>query len=160
MIGVDANFGAIAAWNVVFMENPERHWWDIFTTTGFRHVCAFGYATDHDLWVIVNPTHGLMSISVLNDQGFDAWRLAAHPYVTTILNIPVGLATTHRNRIGHTCVAAIKQLLGLPSGAFTPFGLYRHMLASNATTVQRRAHVLRIIQASRNEKPESRSPTG
>lgn len=155
MIEPDKSFCAVAVWNAVFMDRPVLRWWDVFTTPGFRHVCAFGYSPDRGVWIVVDPGLGLMTIHVLNDAGFDKWFDARRALVTDILQMKAAPNAEMRNRFGHSCVTAIKQLIGLNSGAFTPKALHRHMTGKGAKPTMRCSDVIQIRGTERDQEAES-----
>lgn len=119
------------------MDKPDEmhRWWDLFTTKGYRHVAAYGYSTDHDVWVVVDPQHKITLVQVLDHDGIGVWFNQRSDLVSSVLQMHVGLNHLVRSRFGFWCTIAIKQVLGLECGALTPRGLYRHMKQHGCKTV-------------------------
>lgn len=128
--------GHPGAWYAAFFEGGERYWWFPLCKPGFRHVMAFGYCVHAGCWLIHDVSLGRTYVRALRPEAFDAW-LAALPSHRTILRVP---GPAHEApcpnpgfRLGFWCVPATAHLLGVPSRALRPEGLYRDLIAYGAT---------------------------
>lgn len=135
--GEKSPVGAVPVWNVVFMDRKGRDWWDVFTRPGFRHVAAYGYVPSVDRWVIVDPSEPLLLIHVVTSDELSVWVAERGDYISAIIQAHVAKNVNMRASFGFWCTNCIKQLLGAKCGALTPYGLYRHMTASESTEVLR-----------------------
>lgn len=136
MIEQDANvIGLIRSWHVVFRDSRARSFWNLFTSSGYRHVAAYGYSPDKGVWIVLDPGQDFMAVQVLNQDELAAWVEAHARFTSAILRIDAGQGGHAASRFGHTCVTAIKRLIGLPSGAFTPRGLFHEMRRHGAEDV-------------------------
>lgn len=136
MIETDANpVGVIPVWHVVFRESQTRTFWNLFTVPGYRHVAAYGYSADNDVWIVIDPGLTMMAVQVLSQNELTHWVGSHASRTSAILRMKSDVSAHFTSRFGHSCVFAVKQLLGLPSGAFTPQGLFREMRKHGAEDV-------------------------
>lgn len=136
MIEQDASIiGLVRSWHVVFRNSDTNSLWNLFTVPGFRHVAAYGYSPDNGVWIVVDPGQDFMAVQVLNPDELSAWVAAGAGRTSAILRIDTQNGGHAASRFGHTCVTAIKRLIGLPSGAFTPQGLFHEMRKHGAEDV-------------------------
>lgn len=115
-------------WLIVFSGGERFAWWDVWTRPGFRHVSACRYDARLDAWVFYDVKAGGTEVVVL--AGADprcVERLGGLMSVSTIVRFE---ARAHRWLAppAFGCVGAMRHLLGV-RGAFTPWGLFRHLLA-------------------------------
>lgn len=123
-------------WLVFFSDTDSAWWWTRFFRPGFRHVCAACWYAGADRWVYFNPTRRGLVIDVLTDAEFG-------PRFQQLIDdseaiVRVRSAYVRREMpAAFFCVGAIKALLGARGRALTPFGLFRHLLATGAELVPR-----------------------
>lgn len=136
MIEQDADaIGRIHSWHVVFRDNRMNSVWNFFTIPGYRHVAAYGYSPDKNVWIVVDPGRDCMTVQVLDMDELAAWVRVNGDRTSSILRIDAKEGGYAASRFGHTCVTAIKRLIGLRSGAFTPQGLFHEMRRHGAEDV-------------------------
>ena len=125
----------IRAYLIFFGEGDARAWWDVFTRTGFRHVCAAGFDPESDRWVFVDPHRRGMDVLVLPEEDatsrLGVWATAA----SAVLRVEVGRERAAMPAV-FGCVGAIKALIGHRSRALSPFGLHRHLLRHGAERIE------------------------
>jgi hypothetical protein len=123
-------------WLVFFAEPRDPAWWARYLLrSGFRHVYAVSWYADQERWVEFNPTSTGTVIRLWKAEDFPN-RLAALLNESTAV-LRVASRTDRWNASASAyCVGAVKSLLGIRSGALTPYGLYRDLLARGAEPVQ------------------------
>lgn len=127
--------GFPGAWYAAFYDGERPGWWRWFCRPGFGHVAAFGWCVHAERWLIYDVTLGRTYVRALTREAFAAW-LDALPAHRTILHFeaPDGDAPCGNPgfRLGFWCTPAVAHLLGAPSRALRPEGLYRDLIAYGA----------------------------
>lgn len=126
----------ITRWYIGFTGDYEgrgRHWYDIFTKPGFRHVLALGYDPDLSAYVLYDPTHAGTTITILSADDRAVDLLILHVKETGCwLKVNPGGNRFLFGQWRFYCVPAIKHLVGLKSCALSPHGLYRDLVKAGA----------------------------
>ncbi|MFC5373977.1 hypothetical protein ACFPIF_15545 [Brevundimonas faecalis] len=122
--------GCPSAWYVAFFDGERPHWWWRLCKPGFRHVAAFGYCAEQAVWLLYDVTLKRTFIHVLTSEQMDQW-VAELPGNRTIVHMPAR-DTPPVRRVGFWCTPAVAHLLGAPSRALRPEGLYRDLMALGA----------------------------
>jgi hypothetical protein len=108
-------------------------WHVAFTDKGWvGHVSAFGYDAAAGVWVVVDPALRSIQVRALLPGDFDVWIAGLAPTAKAILK----LKAREQSAVilpGLWCVGVVKRLLGLRSGALSPWGLRRDMIRAGAT---------------------------
>ena len=125
----DVTLGNIPDWFVAFQKRDR--WWH--PPGRFGHVSCIGYSPETSTWLLYDfSTEGVnFRIAFAFD---DVEDLLNHFWVSSVVvRAPaVPPRTIHPLRFilpaPFTCVGSAKRLLGLPSRAITPDGLYRDMI--------------------------------
>lgn len=131
-----------AGWFVAFSGRERKHWYDVFTTPGFRHVSAFtpiegGDRLTEQAWLFVDPSTYGMRVEVMTNDEMDLVIAGIHQNAGRVVCLDRRPAPEPSAipRYGWYCVSEIERLLGLPQRALRPVGLYRRLLALGATPV-------------------------
>lgn len=126
----------ITRWYIGFTgdyDGQKRHWYDIFTRPGFRHVLALGYDPDLRAYVLYDPTHLGTTITIMTADDRAVDLLILHVKQTGAwLKVEPGRAQFLFGQWRLYCVPAIKHLIGSRSCALTPYGLYRDLVRAGA----------------------------
>lgn len=130
MIGGHGTPGCPGAWYVAFFDGERPHWWWRLCRPGFRHVAAFGYCAEQEVWLLYDVTLNRTMIHALTSAQMDAWA-ADLPDHRTIVHMEAG-EDGPTTRIGFWCTPAVAHLLGVRSRALRPEALYRDLLALGA----------------------------
>lgn len=120
----------LSEWFVAFGDWGTNLAWHRLCRRGFRHVLAFGYEPRANVWLVVDAAFEATLIRVLPDPSglVDAlWAVDAR-----ILRCRVEGKGQRRPRVFATCVTMIGHLIGLPSCAVFPHGLYRMLIRRGA----------------------------
>lgn len=126
----------IPQWHVAFRDAPEAPWWVRLTCArGFRHVWAFGYDTQADVWLLVEPTWTHTLVRAVPAAWVNSWLSKAGRELTVLRLAPAGEGQK-RPRLVVTCAGSIAILLGLPVCNWRPASLYRTLLARGAKEVR------------------------
>lgn len=120
-------------WLVCF-EPGNGAWWQRYLKPGFGHVSAAAYFADAERWVHFNPTLRGTVIEVWEPPRFERRLQQLMRDSTAILRVPSKF-DRRCAPLSPWCVGALKGLLGYPSRALTPFGLYRALIAAGAEIV-------------------------
>lgn len=106
--------------------------WNVaIARTGWRHVLAF--ASEGDRWIVFDPHARWTGIHTLSAGAeFDAWVLDLSR-IADIWRIEGGAASCPF--AGLFCVGKVKHLIGLRSGALSPWGLARDLRRAGARRV-------------------------
>ena len=126
--------GMPGIWHVAFYSLPDAPpaWWERFSPFGFRHVLAFGFSVYSDRWMVYDVTRDRTIIMALHAADFTPW-LAGLPEHRRILRLPLAVEPrASKLRLGFWCTRAVAHLLGIPSRALRPHGLYRELQARGA----------------------------
>lgn len=123
-------FDEVQTWYVVFDRRrvPRCRFWHWFLPTKFSHVYMLREAAEGQL-IILHPLLWGLGVQTLQDT-IENYIVAMGQDATAVLQY-----TADYRRVGdyisrglYNCVTLVKAVLGLTTRAFTPFGLYRHML--------------------------------
>lgn len=98
---------------------------------GWQHVCCASFQPESGMWVYVNPARDRTYILALTPDKFNGHFDYLLLTSTAILQFPA----QDRRRFSPTwasCVGTVKGIVGIRSWAFTPYGLYRDLLALGA----------------------------
>ena len=136
--------GAIRYWHLMFLWREIEHWWDIFNPPSMRHVLAYGYNTDCECWVIVNPAQSMTVVQVMNEKAFDLWLSEQLTTKPQVFRAPAKEGSDYSNRIIQTCTTVVARLIGYPS-ALRPITLMRMLAAQKAERV--------FVDEHQNESP-------
>lgn len=133
--------------NLVSDNSPVRRWivcfgdsvptfWSRMLRPGFRHCCAASYFADQKRWVYVDPCRSGTVVEVLRPDEFAGRFQHLMANSSHVLSIA---ARRERKRTAAVwyCVGALKGLLGLKSGALSPWGLYRDLIRAGAEKVEK-----------------------
>lgn len=121
-------------WLLCFYDGETPTWWQKILKPGFRHVCACCYFADIGMWVYYNPTRRGTEIQVARPDDFAGrWAQLARD-CAAILRFP-SQADRNATPLSWWCVGAMKALLGIRSGALSPYQLYRDLRAHGAEEV-------------------------
>lgn len=116
--------------------------------TPWGHVLAFAF--DGRSWIVVDPHLRFTEVFTLEPgDEFDAW-VAEMSQVAEVWKLP-GRRAASVLTPGLFCVGAVKRLVGLRSGAFTPGGLRRDLV---------RAGAKQVFTRGQSPSPQGRSVAG
>lgn len=123
----------VTRWHVAFWRKVHRRRWIHRLARGpYKHVTALGYSARCNVWVIYNPDFDGEGIRIVsNDETF----LELLDYIKARADLVVIDARPRLHfiwRPGLYCVPQIIRLLGVPSGALTPSGLFRDLVRHGA----------------------------
>jgi hypothetical protein len=121
--------GAVTTWVVVFQDHYDgnNRKWDFLTKKGFRH-CYAMCMTDFG-WLVVDPLSSWLEIHVIKEGKGDLIAQAKSDPLSSGLLVTRVMKRKYLPRyLPMTCVSVVKSLLGLKSRAFTPYGLYKHLM--------------------------------
>lgn len=127
----------VDSWLVAFVKRGRDHWIDWFLPSGFRHVFAFGYVPEADVWLLYDVQFARTQVKVIPDELVGshieyAWEEGA------LIKVPhIKAAAPPLLRWGFWCVPAIKHLIGVRSSALTPKGLYDHLVKIGCEQITR-----------------------
>jgi hypothetical protein len=128
VIVFDPGAGEPQKWILCFCRKSARRWLDRMPIGEFKHVRAFGSIPEIQTWVFFDPAWDKTVIKVARGHAAEALvREYLHESAALIMPIATGPMRPH---VGGWCVPAVKQLLGLRSGALRPISLYRECLAN------------------------------
>jgi hypothetical protein len=126
----------IPQWHVAFSDAPGAPWWVKLTTPrGFRHVWAFGYDTEADVWLLVEPTWTHTLVRPVPAAWVNAW-LAKAGRELTVLRVAASAEGRRRPAFMVTCAGTVAQLLGLRACHWRPSSLYVTLRARGAVEVR------------------------
>ena len=126
----------IPQWHVAFSDAPGAPWWVKATCPrAFRHVWAFGYDTQADVWLLVEPTWTHQLVRTVPAEWVNDW-LSQGGRNLTILRVGAAAEGLRRPRLVVTCAGSIAILLGLPACPARPASLYRILAARGAVEVR------------------------
>lgn len=114
-------------WIVAFYDpDPRRHWWDLFTRPGFRHVTAFGWITGTETWLMLDWSRAGLAVLALTPAEVDRFVAMASVNRGRFLKVRPGDRRIGRRRAVALsyCVPVVKHLLGLRFFALTPWQLF------------------------------------
>lgn len=111
-------------WYVVFHVKSATRWLAVVTPGRFKHVSAFAYCAGVGMWLLYDVHWHGTRLRLLDKAGVMAWSRGCAVVSFSRRDEPLKLS----GRLGHTCVTAVRHLLGLRCVAWTPTQLYRHIL--------------------------------
>lgn len=116
-------------WHVAFWHRTTQRFGLHRLARGpYKHVTAFGYAAAVEGWVVYEPTIRGTSIKVI-PHGESFLRVMAWTRERADLVLFETRPARHTLwRPGFYCVPAIRNLIGAPSSAVTPTGLFNDIL--------------------------------
>lgn len=126
----------LPAWFVVFSDRGAVTWWQKLLRPGFRHCWLFGWDEAAGRWLVVDPAFGGAYVRAADDRAAGLIWAELRQGRYTVLLARRGDAVIARPRMLLTCVSAVVAVLGVRACAFTPWGLYRHLLRQRAEVVQ------------------------
>ena len=118
--------GSPSRWIVVFNLKSANRFIGWLAMGRYKHVRAFGYVAETDVWVFFDVHLG--GVTIATARGDDATALMAEWCADADL---IGMPVRQRRagiHFGFWCVPAIKHLLGLRTRALIPDALWRHCL--------------------------------
>ncbi len=114
-------------WLIAFSDGDRFAWWDVWTRPGFRPVSACRYDAAADCWLFYDVKIGGTRVTV--ERGDAAEEMLGRLMATSRIVRFVGRAHQRIVPAAWGCAGAMAHLLGV-SGAFTPWRLFRHLLAN------------------------------
>jgi hypothetical protein len=129
MDAIEAVADTAAVWVLVFRRTSEL-WWARYIGR-YKHVAAYAYVPGLKLWLFYEVSTQPTSIVVLPD-GQHVERMARFIADADLVAMRRNPATPmrFRRRLAFHCVTAIRDLIGLDSGALLVDRLYRDCLAA------------------------------
>jgi hypothetical protein len=121
--------GAPIHWNVCFCRTGFHPWLDRLLPGEFKHVRAFGYVPLEDTWIFVDSNLAGVTVRAAR-AGSAVLNSLIAAWIADCEVILMPQREYRRLLPGLYCVGLIKRLIGSPSGALLPSGLYRHCLAN------------------------------
>lgn len=121
--------GAPVRWFLVFHRRADL-WWVNLIPGRFKHVRAFAYVAETDTWVFHDVGFGRIGVSLARGAGANA-RMAEWCDGATLLSIAPRI-TERLTFFPFCCTTVIANLIGLPTHALRPDGLYRACLRAGA----------------------------
>lgn len=140
MDAIERTADTAALWVLAFYRTSKM-WWAPFIGR-FKHVSACAYLPVDKLWIFYEVSTLPTSIIVLRDgEHLDLYaRFIRDADLITIRRRP-DTPMRMRRRLALTCVTAIRDLIGLDSGALLVDGLWRDCLAAGGEPFGRHATV-------------------
>lgn len=124
-----------AVWVLAF-HRETKIWW-LRWVGRYKHVCAYAFLPRQKLWLFYEVSTDPTRITVIPD-GAEREKLALFTGGADLMAVRCqGARPKLRRRFAFTCVAAMRDLLGLDSGALLPSGLWRDCLAAGGQTLGR-----------------------
>jgi hypothetical protein len=122
-------------WLVCFPTGPRLFWFDWLARRRMKHVVIFGYVAETNVWIHYNVNYFRTIVEMMPPCVEVDTLLRAYQRMGPMLRVRPG---THHRFASHFffyCVTAAKHLLAVKSGALTPYGLYRDLVALGATEI-------------------------
>lgn len=115
-------------WWVVFKDADRRHWYTRFLKSGYEHAFCFTEIRPNTM-LMVNARESEFEFLVLDDVAWNwvrtclgqGWRVV----VVEVERTDYGLG---KRWPFWTCVTVVAHTLGIPTWAFSPWQLYRHLI--------------------------------
>lgn len=110
-------------WLVFFLEPDGPAWWARLLRPGFRHVCAASWYAAEERWLYFNPSRVGTSVQIFTADAFPPVLTALLEQSSAVVRIASRFERGNAPALAF-CVGEIKALLGIRSGAMTPWQLY------------------------------------
>lgn len=120
-------------WFVVFHEQAATRWLGLMTPGRYKHVSAFAYVPGVARWLLFDAHWGGIRIWLVDKGSIMEWSRGCA--VVKIATCDGRMAW--RQRLGFTCVTAVKHLIRLKGGcvAATPSALYRDVIRNGGILI-------------------------
>ncbi len=129
-----------ASWTLCFHRTSSM-WWARYIGT-YKHVSAYAYIPGEKLWLFYEVSTQPTSIIVVRDGAhIDLLAKFIRDADLVAMQRNPAAPMRYRRRLALTCVSAVRDLIGLDSGALLPGRLYRDCLAAGGETFGRRAEI-------------------
>jgi hypothetical protein len=118
-----------AEWFVCFVPGLQKQWWHRFANASYQHVFAMRMVDDGS-WIIVEPWWTRMLVNVLSlDEAVKFLRWGATGNILRVREAVPG----HGNQVRGwaNCAVLTAFLLGRSYRTWTPYGLYRRLVAEH-----------------------------
>lgn len=145
MIVFDPGAGEPRKWIVCFCRKSARAWLDRMPIGEFKHVRAFGSIPEIQTWVFFDPAWDKTMIKVARGHAAEA-LVREFMHESSMVIMPVS-ERAMRPHFGGWCVPAVKQLIGLRSGALRPSRLLKDCLANGGEAFPHEGAELRSAAA-------------
>lgn len=121
-------------WQVCFIGNDRKRFWDLVLAPGYRHAFLLGYLPGRDLWLCYEVLFGRTEISVMSPAvAAGILGLAVRQGGVLSWPAPGPQKPSPFPRFGFWCVPAILHVLGLGCVAVTPRGLHDYLKRRGAS---------------------------
>lgn len=129
------------SWILAFHRTSSL-WWAPYVGT-YKHVCAYAYLPGERLWLFYEVSTAPTSIIVLRDGPAAIDLLARFTRDADLVSMRRQPRTPmrYRRRILFNCVSAVRDLIGLDSGALLADRLFRDCLRAGGTRLGRHTAV-------------------
>lgn len=117
---------------VAFLGRRRTWWTDWFNPPGFRHCLPFWFDPEIERWVVLDSTHGGVSVIHLAPLEFDRWVLLLQRAGARFLRVPRRRSPAFFGRLGLWCVPFTAHVVGSASRAWRPIGLWRDLVRHGA----------------------------
>jgi hypothetical protein len=126
---VESTADTAALWVLAFHRSSSM-WWARYIGK-YKHVCAYAYLPSDKLWLFYEVSTRPTSIIVRRDgEHLELVAKFIRDADLVAMRRHADAPMRFRRRIGFTCVSAMRDLIGLDSGALLPTGLWRDCLAA------------------------------
>lgn len=136
-------------WTVVFHRKAENWFFHMIAMGHFKHVSAFAWLPDLDIWVFYDVGFRRTRLVHIADGQFAKASIGNLCEGNAMVTIEARTDGLPLMRWGLFCTTAVSHLLGLPCVALRPDALYRHLIASGGILTD---------DASARPAPGSRGP--
>lgn len=127
-------------WQVCFIGDQRKFWWDWLLPSGFRHVFLLGYVPEFKVWLCYDVLFFKTEI-VVHSGATAGFLLELAHREGACLTWPAPIDPPRPLfRFGMWCVPAVKHILGLRCVAMTPNGLHQYLLRHGAKPLFEDAH--------------------
>lgn len=115
-------------WTVVFHRSAQNWFFSVIAMGHFKHVSAFAWLPDLQVWLVYDVAFRRTRIVVLPDTPESKALLGRVIRGNAIVTMRRRDDALPIFRVGLFCTTAIKHLIGLRSGALRPDALFRSCL--------------------------------
>jgi len=116
-------------WTVVFHRRAENWFFAAIALGEFKHVSAFAFIPELDIWTIYDVGFRRTRLTHLADTDAAKTILAHIVKGNCTVTVETGTGGLPLMRVGLFCTTAIKHLIGARSRALRPDRLFRHLVA-------------------------------